>query len=263
MSAARGIIHVHSTYSYDSETPLAEVAAMARRRGLAVVVQTEHSNEMTTASHALYRGEAARLSAEGVLIEAGVEYASADNAIHVLVLGIDAFWSDLARFEIDRIDDLLNRVRDGGGLSILAHPERSHALDKLPPGVLHRFDGIEVWNGKTDRWAPSPRALDALASFAPAGKAAFATAGLDLHRLQDFVPVGLEFEVAPRTSRQLLESLSQQRFKIFFGPLVWNANRAGAVARTGALASRWALRRARFVKARLRAMLASGRRPGE
>jgi predicted metal-dependent phosphoesterase TrpH len=253
MTRARGIIHVHSTYSYDSTTPLAEVAAMARRRGLAVVVQTEHSNEMTTASHALYRAEAARLSTEGVFIEPGVEYASADNAIHVLVLGIEAFWQDLARFDLGRIDDLLNRVREGGGLSILAHPERAHALDKLPPGVLHRFDGLEVWNGKTDRWAPSPRALEALQSFQSNGRAAFATAGLDLHRIQDFVPVGLEFEGEPRTSRQILDALAQRRFKIFFGPIVWDANRAGLPARTGALASRWLLKRARFIKAKLNA----------
>jgi predicted metal-dependent phosphoesterase TrpH len=261
MKHARGIIHVHSTYSYDSETPLAEVAAMARRRRLAVVVQTEHSNEMTTASHALYRAEAARLSTDGVFIEPGVEYASADNAIHVLVLGIDAFWEDLARFQVERIGDLLNRVRDGGGLSILAHPERAHALDKLPPGVLHLFDGIEVWNGKTDRWAPSPRALEALASFVPTGRTAFATAGLDLHRLTDFVPVGLEFEGEPRTSRQLLDALEKRQFKIFFGPLRWDANRAGALARGGALASRWLLKRARFVKAKLKAALAFRTRP--
>jgi hypothetical protein len=257
MRSARGIIHVHSDFSYDSRTPLAEIAAMARRKGLAVVVQTEHSNEMTTASHALYRAESARLSADGLLLEPGVEYASADNAIHVLVLGIETFWEDLARFDLARIDELLDRVRDGGGLSILAHPERVHAIDKLPPGVLHRFDGIEVWNGKTDRWAPSPRALGALASFPSAGRPAFATAGLDLHSVQDFVPVGLEFEDRPKTSRQLLDALAQRRFKIFFGPVVWDASAAGTVARSGAFASRWVLRRARFIKARLAAVLAS------
>src|SRR5262249_52828768 len=144
----RGILHCHSAFSFDSTTPLGAIRDLARSRSLSFVVQTEHSNEMTAESHARYREEARALCDADFLLVAGVEYATSDNRIHILVLGVDRFWDDLRLCPPDRLDELLSRVREAGGMSVLAHPERADAIARLPLPLLERIDAVEVWNGK-------------------------------------------------------------------------------------------------------------------
>ncbi len=136
---------------------------MRSARGI-IRVHSEHSNEMTIASHARYR------------------------AVHILVLGTEPFWEDVAMFDLPRIDELL--------------------LSALTPSTSCR-------------------------------------------------PAGLEFEGRPRTSRQLVEALTTRRFRILFGPVVWNPHEAGFITRACALASRWVLRRAEFAKAGLTGAIAA------
>jgi predicted metal-dependent phosphoesterase TrpH len=40
------LLHVHSSFSYDSRTPLAEIAAIARRNGYRCVLMSEHNNTL-------------------------------------------------------------------------------------------------------------------------------------------------------------------------------------------------------------------------
>src|SRR5262245_55831554 len=136
---ARGLLHAHSSYSFDSQVPLAEVAALARRRGQSFLLQTEHSNELTRERHAAYRREAAGLSGPDLLVAAGVEYASADNRVHVLSVGVAEFHEDLRLFPPQRGPELLDRIRAAGGLSILAHPDRADVLAVLHAEFLDRL----------------------------------------------------------------------------------------------------------------------------
>jgi predicted metal-dependent phosphoesterase TrpH len=248
MSAARGLVHVHSSYSFDSETPLREVKALARAKGCAFVIQTEHSNEMTAASHRSYLEEARGLADDGFVMVPGVEYASSDNKIHVLVLGVDTFWEDLRLCPPERLAELLSRVRGSGGLSILAHPERADAIDRLSPGVLALIDGIEVWNGKTDKLGPSPRGVLEAMRRRRRGERVLALAGLDLHRLGDHFPVGIETERSPKGEPDLLAMLREARFRIYAGPIRWDASRCGSPAQTFGRASKAAIDAARAVK---------------
>ena len=167
---ARGLVHSHSSYSFDCAVPLADVAALARRRRLRFVLQTEHSNELTREAYDAYRREAARLTAPDLLVVPGIEYASADNRVHVLALGVTEFHEDLRMFPLSRGRDLLDRIHGAGGLTILAHPDRGDVLGVLPPEFLDRLDGVEVWNGKTDILGPSPAALRLLRARRRAGR---------------------------------------------------------------------------------------------
>jgi len=251
MSASRGLVHVHSSYSFDSSTTLAEVKTLARGKGLSFVIQTEHSNEMTLDSHRRYLEEARGLADDRFFMLPGVEYATADNRIHVLVLGVDAFWEDLRLCPADRLVELLGRVRSAGGLSILAHPERADAIDRLPAGALGSIDGIEVWNGKTDKLGPSPRGILEAMRRRRRGERVLALAGLDLHRPADHVPVGIETERAPAGESDLLAMIREARFRIYAGPIRWDASRCGVPAETFGRASKGALDVARAVKRRL------------
>jgi hypothetical protein len=251
MSSARGLIHVHSSYSYDCEIPLARIRDLALGRGYRFVLQTEHSNEMTRDDFLAYRDEARGLSDDGFLLVPGVEYSSEDNRIHVLTFGPDDFWEELRLFPLGRGRELLDRVRNAGGVAILAHPERASSLDRLPEGFLERLDGVEVWNYKTDRTGPSPAALELLQRWREAGLRRVGTAGLDLHREKDLLPVGLELRTEPTDERSLLESLRGGSFRVFAGPLRWNPASAGTLSRGTALASRAFVRTGRRWKARL------------
>lgn len=255
MRRARGLIHVHSSYSYDCEIPLARIRDLALGRGYRFVLQTEHSNEMTREEFVAYRDEARRLSDETFALVPGVEYSSEDNRVHVLTFGPEEFWEDLRLWPLARGVELLDLVRASGGLSILAHPERASALEGLPEGFLDRLDGVEVWNRKTDRAGPSPAALAVLRRWRAEGRARAGTAGLDLHRERDFLPVGIELRSPPRDERAILDDLRSGRFRVFAGPLRWDPARAGEVAGGVAVASRAFVRSARRIKARLRARL--------
>ena len=252
MSLVRGIVHVHSDFSFDCATPLADVKALARAKGLSFVVQTEHSNEMTAASHRRFVEEARALRDDAFLMMPAVEYATADNKVHVLALGVEPFWEDLRLCPPDRLGELIDRIRDAGGVSVLAHPERADAIERVPPPVLDRIDAVEVWNGKTDRVGPSPRAVLEVIRRRRAGAPAPALVGLDLHRVDDYRPVGIRVERMPSSERDLVEMIRGFRYDVFVGPLAWNASACGSGAVAAGRASKAALDLARAVKRRVR-----------
>jgi predicted metal-dependent phosphoesterase TrpH len=245
----RGIIHVHSDYSYDCTVALSDVQKMAVKCGLSFVVQTEHSNHMTGDDYVRYREQARSLCSPDFLMVPGIEYASENNVIHILTFGIDEFWEDLRLFPMSQTVELLSRVRQKGGIALLAHPERADCIARLPPGALDALDGIEVWNGKTDRLGPSPRALAVLDDYRARGIRKIATAGLDLHKPSQYMPVGLEMSSAPQNDADLVRMLREGSFRLFFGPYRWDPSRAGLMARCVALGSRSAVSLGRRLKA--------------
>lgn len=252
MSGARGIVHVHSDFSFDCSTPLVRIKELARRKELSFVVQTEHSNEMTAASHQRFAEEARALSDGEFLMVPAVEYATADNRIHVLALGVEPFWEDLRLCPPERLGELIERIRDAGGVSVLAHPERANAIERVAPEVLERIDAVEVWNGKTDRLGPSPRALLEVIRRRRGGRPAPALVGLDLHRVADYRPVGIRVERRPESERDLVEMIRGFRYECFFGPLSWDASSCGGASVAAGRVSKAALDLARAAKRRLR-----------
>jgi hypothetical protein len=252
MKGVRGILHAHSEFSFDSTTPLAAVRELAREKGLGFVVQTEHSNELTQDAHRRFVSEAHALSDDRFLMVPGVEYATEDNKIHVLVIGVETFWDDLRLCPLDRLGELLDRVRLAGGLSVFAHPERADAIERMPRDVLDRIDAVEVWNGKTDRWGPSPRATQDVVRRRREGRPAPALVGLDLHRPGDYTPVGIEFDAMPDNAQVLVATIRARRYRAFIGPFRWDPSCAGAPALAAGRVSFELLRAARAVKHGLR-----------
>src|SRR5207247_3220179 len=120
----------------DCNVPLREIRLLAERRRLSFIVQTEHSNHMTSELYARYREEVLSYCTPRFLFVPGIEYASADNRIHILVFCLDVFWEDLKLFPDERLLDLLDRVRAARGIDILAHPERADVIDSLSEHCL-------------------------------------------------------------------------------------------------------------------------------
>jgi predicted metal-dependent phosphoesterase TrpH len=173
--ARRGIIHVHSIFSYDGVHTLDELATFGRKCGYSFIGVTEHSDTFDHAKMALFVEECRRLSDEEFLVIAGIEFSCAGN-LHLIGLGISQFSSEkdpvlLARF-----------IRAQGGLAVVTHPSRYGY--QIPPLLVGEIDGIEVWNASYDsRFVPDRRVIELWRRLRRDNGALTGFGGQDLHRI--------------------------------------------------------------------------------
>jgi hypothetical protein len=152
------VMHVHSTYSDGTATPL-EIAAAASAAGADAVFITDHDS--LDARRDGWSGWH-----YGVLVVIGLEVTTRRG--HFLAFGIDE--------EIDHRGlterEIAARVRSAGGVGFPAHPfSRGSALSRRigrphPWGDLESgdYDGVEVWSFMTDA-AERCESLRELAAF--------------------------------------------------------------------------------------------------
>src|SRR3989475_11051387 len=147
-----GIIHVHSTLSYDGEHSLAELASFGRKCGYSFIGMTEHSDTFDDAKMKALVEECRRLSDGEFLLIAGIEF-SCEGNLHLIGLGIRQFTSASDPIVVARF------IRAQGGLAIVSHPSRSGY--EIPPGLVGEINGIEVWNASNDsRFVPDRRCIE-------------------------------------------------------------------------------------------------------
>jgi hypothetical protein len=182
MSLVRVAAHVHSTWSYDGEWKLADLARAFARRGYDAVLMSEHDRTFDEERWEAFGAACATASAGGALLVPGIEYSDGANLVHVPVWGADAF---LGR---DRpTGDLLRAARAVGAVAVLAHPDRRDAWRSFAPEWLALAHGVEIWNRKVDGWAPGAAGLalaarhDRLSPFV----------GLDFHSGRQFFPLAM------------------------------------------------------------------------
>lgn len=151
---------------------------------------TEHDRGFSESRWTDYRAACAEASSDRVLVVPGMEYSDADNAVHILVWGpLPFLGAELPTAE------LLKHVKHLGGVAVMAHPTRRVAWKRFDPAWTAGLLGIELWNRKTDGWAPSKTAPDLLKQ---SGLLAFA--GLDFHDHRQFFPLYMELEVEASVS---------------------------------------------------------------
>jgi PHP domain len=129
-----GIVHVHTTLSDGGGSP-EEVIEAARTAGLGFVAITDHNN-LDAKPLEGYHG--------GVLVLVGSELST--NAGHVLALGIP---DPAFRFSGDA-RDVLDDVRDLGGISFAAHPSSQRADLRWTGWDLPGPWGVELLNGDSE-----------------------------------------------------------------------------------------------------------------
>ena len=79
-----------------------------------------------------------------------------------------------------------NKSQSSRGISVLAHPSRRGAWRLFEPEWAQYLDGIELWNRKTDGWAPSRHAPLLLKRYS-----AHPFVGMDLHDRRQLFPLGM------------------------------------------------------------------------
>jgi hypothetical protein len=177
--------HVHSKWSYDGSWSLEDLSAKFSRRGCRVLMMTEHDRGFTNLRLNEYREACAQASSDEILLLPGLEYSDSGNRVHVLVWGRVPFLGQGLP-----TGEMLGKVRDAGGLAVLAHPSRKEAWKTFDSSWADKLLGIEVWNRKYDGWAPSQTAPALLHR---AGAVPFV--GLDFHTWRQSFPLTMALNI--------------------------------------------------------------------
>jgi hypothetical protein len=195
--------HIHSDWSYDGQWSLPALAAKFERRGYRILMITDHDRGFSESRHREHREACLLASSERLLVLPGIEYSDAANMVHILVWGSVPFLGE----GVPTLD-LLKAVEAYHGVAVLAHPSRREAWRLIEHEWADYLLGIEVWNRKTDGWAPSPVAPQLIeeASLVP-------FVGMDFHDLNQLFPLTMEIDTAdsPLDEDLVLESLRRRR----------------------------------------------------
>ena len=171
--------HIHSEWSYDAQWTLDELAAEFSRQGCEILLMTEHDKGWDQERWNAYQEACRDASTDQLFIVPGIEYSDPRNTVHVLVWGSDAFLGEGLETDV-----LLQSVKSNDAVAVLAHPERKRAWEAFEPEWFKTVLGVEVWNRKTDGWAPSLRGIEAWKKHE-----VVPFAGLDFHRRNQFYPL--------------------------------------------------------------------------
>jgi hypothetical protein len=163
---------------------------------------TEHDRGFTASRLDEYERACAEASSEAVRVVPGIEYSDAANTVHILVWGAHRFFGEALAST-----DLLQQVAATGAIAVLAHPSRKEAWKQFDPHWGAFLLGMEVWNRKTDGWAPCKTAASLMA-----GTALLPFVGMDFHTQRQLFPLATELEMQPPvTEAAVLACLRSRR----------------------------------------------------
>jgi len=199
MTTYRMAAHVHSSWSYDAEWSLTDIASAFRRRRYDVVLMSEHDRSFDQKRWIEYQRACEAASTDDILLVPGIEYEDADNVVHTPVWGKEVPFLGVGRPTLE----LLQSARAEGAVAVLAHPWRRNAISRYQPQWAPLLSAVEIWNRKYDGVAPRREAR----SFADReGLHAFVS--LDFHTRRQFFPLAMSasFDKRPSTA-SLVEAI--------------------------------------------------------
>lgn len=216
--------HIHSDWSYDGKWPLSKLASAFGKRGYRAILMTEHDRGFSADRLRQYREACAEASSDAVLVVPGIEYSDATNTVHVLVWGPVPFLGENLPTA-----ELLVKVRAAHGVAVLAHPSRRNAWKCFDPSWTAYLAGIELWNRKTDGWAPSKDAAQLLCEHQLP-----LCVGMDFHTQKQFFPMATRMDLANGvTEDSILTCLRNGRHHATAFNLQLNRNRPGGLSLAG------------------------------
>lgn len=194
--------HVHSELSYDGSYTIAALSDKFSRAGYHVLMMTEHDRGFTPERLCQLRRLCAAASTKNLLVIPGIEYSDASNQVHILVWGDVPFLGENLPTE-----ETLSKVKEAGGVAVLAHPFRRNAWQRFDRSWGDALAGIEVWNRKYDGWAPNHIAQDLQRT---AGAIPFV--GLDFHTQRQFFPLAMVMDIdSTVTEQSVLDSIHARK----------------------------------------------------
>jgi predicted metal-dependent phosphoesterase TrpH len=194
--------HVHSNLSYDGSYTLEALSDKFSRAGYRVVLMTEHDRGFSPERLCQLRQLCDAASTRDLLMIPGIEYSDASNQVHILVWGDVPFLGENLP-----TGETLRRVKESGGVAVLAHPFRRNAWQCFEPNWGEALAGIEVWNRKYDGWA-----LNRIAQDLQRSVGAIPFVGLDFHTQRQFFPLAMAMDIdSTVTERAVLDCIRARR----------------------------------------------------
>jgi hypothetical protein len=191
MRTVRVAAHVHSSWSYDAEWSLQDIANAFRRRRYDVVLMSEHDRSFDERTWAEYQLACQEASSNGILLVPGIEYEDSDGVVHTPVWGDNVPFLGAGRPTLE----LLRCARAENAIAVLAHPWRRHAVSRYQPEWGPLLSAVEIWNRKYDGIAPN-RQLKRFAG--REGIDPFVS--LDFHTSRQFFPLAMSITLAAEPS---------------------------------------------------------------
>jgi len=182
----RAACHIHSDWSHDGRWTLPALASEFESREYRVLMLTDHDLGFSESRRLAHREACARASSGKMLLVPGIEYSDAQNLVHILVWGPVPFLGEgLPTLE------LLKGVKAANGVAVMAHPARRQAWKTFDPVWIEYLLGMEVWNRKTDGWAPS-----SVAQRLMEGTSLLPFVSMDFHAINQMFPLSMEMDIA-------------------------------------------------------------------
>ena len=205
MTSVRVAAHVHSSWSYDGEWNLQQIAAAFRRRRYDVVLMSEHDRSFDQRRWEDYKQACEAASNCDITLIPGIEYEDSDNVVHTPVWGGQVPFLGAGRSTFELLCD----ARDEGAVAVLAHPWRKSAISRYQPEWAPLLSAVEIWNRKYDGISPNREvanlaARDKIEPFV----------SLDFHTRRQFFPLAISVMLDdPPTSASLAEAIRKGRFQ--------------------------------------------------
>ena len=199
----KGVIHIHSTYSYDGKESLQSLRDFLIGKGIQFCCLTEHTDQMTIEQARLFVQECKSLSGSQFLFIPGYEVPY--KKAHMLLIGAEVFLGQFADAT------MLQTWSSKSALTVLAHPVRNRfKVDTVMEGVL---DGIEIWNQQYEgKLVPRQRSKKLLQKLQQKNPKLLATGGLDFHRTEHFGSPLYTLELDHLTQDAVFQALTDGRY---------------------------------------------------
>ena len=174
----KGLIHIHTNFSYDGKNTVREWAAFLRAKGYNFVCLTEHDDDFDDAKMTELVEECRKVSTPSFHIIPGLEFRCADK-VHILGLGLTKFYRTTDPIEAVKF------IRTNNGASVIAHPRGYEG--NITKELLKTVDCVEVWNGAKDsRFFPHPEVLERYKGWKEVNPNLIAIGGADVHGMDSY-----------------------------------------------------------------------------
>lgn len=198
----KGLVHCHTTFSYDGTLSVGEFCSLLRQEGFHFVGLTEHTRDFTPERYAELAQACRQHSTDGFLAIPGLEFRCPDGT-EIAGIGIDRWLEDKPPTE------MVADIRRAGGFAIWVHPHKR----SLWTGPFLDCDAVEILNGKIDGvLAPNFSLLRDYEHERKQGRAFHAIFGLDFHNVRQARNVWIECQAEELTSQAIVKSLREGRF---------------------------------------------------
>jgi predicted ATP-grasp superfamily ATP-dependent carboligase len=198
----KGIVHCHTTLSYDGEVELNDLCKLLRRQGFGFVALTEHQRGVSAGDYQQFVRKCREASDGNLVVIPGMEF-RCDDRVEIAGMGVSQLLDGGTPSEI------VARIRESGGFAVWVHPLRSRTWN----GPLLDCDAVEVLNLKLDgTLAPNLALLRRTVKERKSGRRFHVIFGVDFHNPSQPFSAWVECQVPEATPGAIMRSLREGRF---------------------------------------------------